>query len=63
VEKEWRQRHALSGAGVLKRTVNILISIDHVLVHAPRNEVELDVAMAIVKASIQYMNESRDQWE
>jgi hypothetical protein len=63
VENESRQHHALSGAGILKRIVEISISINHVLVHAPRNAVELDVAMAIVKAAIQYMIESRDQWE
>jgi hypothetical protein len=39
------------------------IPIDHVLVYAPRNEVELEAAMPIVKASIQYMTESWDQLE
>jgi hypothetical protein len=63
LEKGWGQRHALSGADLLKRITGIYIPINYVLVYAPRNEAEIEVAMAIVKASIQFMTESRDQLE
>jgi hypothetical protein len=60
--KDRGQRHTWSGANFLKRA-GVFIPISHVLVYAPRNKGEIKVAMAIVKASIQYMSESRDQLE
>jgi hypothetical protein len=61
LEKGWGQRHALSGAGLVKHITGIYIPGNYILVYAPRNEAEIEVAIAMVKASIQFMTESRNQ--
>jgi hypothetical protein len=63
LEKGWGQRHALSGASLLRHIMDVYIPVNYVFIYAPRNEAEIEVAMAIVKASIQFMTESRDQLE
>ncbi|KAH7398947.1 hypothetical protein DE146DRAFT_512817 [Phaeosphaeria sp. MPI-PUGE-AT-0046c] len=63
LEKRWGQRHALSGAESLKRIAGFSIPLNYVLVYAPRDNAELEVAMAIIKASIQYMTGSREELE
>ncbi|OAK98152.1 hypothetical protein IQ06DRAFT_295514 [Phaeosphaeriaceae sp. SRC1lsM3a] len=60
LEKKWGQRHALSGAESLKRIAGFSIPINYVLVYAPRDDAELEVAMTIIKASIQYMTGSKE---
>jgi hypothetical protein len=47
----------------LKRITGVYIPVNYVFIYAPRNEAEIQVVMAIVEASIQFMTESRDQLE
>ncbi|RPA95798.1 hypothetical protein L873DRAFT_1845769 [Choiromyces venosus 120613-1] len=52
IEKGWGERHPLSG--------RILLPSQYLLVYAPRNESEVSVIEAILKAAIGYMVESKE---
>jgi hypothetical protein len=63
IEAGWAQRHGFSGVRVLKKIAGFSLPVNYILVYAPRNEAEIDIAMAIVKASIGFMADSREQLE
>jgi hypothetical protein len=63
LEKGWGQRHALSGVDFMKRVAGFSLPVNYILIYAPRNEAEIEIAMVIVKASIQFMTGSREQLE
>ncbi|KAF2678625.1 hypothetical protein K458DRAFT_394676 [Lentithecium fluviatile CBS 122367] len=62
-ETGWAQRHAFSGVGAIKLLVGASLPVNYVLCYAPRDEAELDIALAIVKASIQFMARTRESLE
>jgi hypothetical protein len=62
-ERGWAQRHAFSGVSVIKHLFGASIPVNYVLVYAPRNEAEVDIAISIVKASIQFMAGTREPLE
>jgi hypothetical protein len=63
IDSEWGQRHGLSGVEIMKRIVGFSLPVNYVLVYAPRNEAEVDVALEIVKASIRFMTGSNELFE
>lgn len=63
IEAGWAQRHAFSGVKVLKKVAGFTLPINYVLIYAPRNDAEIDVAMAIVKSSIGFMTDSDQKLE
>ena len=63
LERGWSQRHAWSGVGAIKLLVGATLPLNYVLVYAPRNEAELDIAMGIVTAAIQFMTGTREPLE
>ncbi|KAF2873131.1 hypothetical protein BDV95DRAFT_568884 [Massariosphaeria phaeospora] len=63
IETGWGQRHGFSGVTVMKRVAGFSLPVTYMLVYAPRDEAELDVAQAIVKASIGFMAGSRADLE
>jgi hypothetical protein len=61
IEKGWGQRHALSGVDFMKKIAGFALPLNYVLVYAPRDEKEIEVAMIIVRASIQFMTGAKEQ--
>ncbi|KAF2257455.1 hypothetical protein BU26DRAFT_44128 [Trematosphaeria pertusa] len=59
IERGWGQRHAFSGAAVLRKLFGFSLPVNYVLVYAPRDEAEVDVTLSIVTASIQFMTGTR----
>ncbi|KAF2712572.1 hypothetical protein K504DRAFT_372262 [Pleomassaria siparia CBS 279.74] len=59
----WGQRHALDGIAVLKKMVGASLPVNYLLIYAPRDEVEIEVAMTIVRASVDFMTWTRDTLE
>jgi hypothetical protein len=59
-ERGWAQRFAFAGVGVIKRLIGHSLPVNFVLVYAPRNEAELDIVIAIVTASVQFMAGTRE---
>ncbi|KAF2259037.1 hypothetical protein CC78DRAFT_418474, partial [Lojkania enalia] len=59
VEAGWGQRHGLAGARAMKRIVGFSLPVNYVLIYAPRDEAEIEIALAIVKASIGFMTGDR----
>ena len=62
-ERGWAQRHAFSGVGLIKRVAGASLPVNYVLIYAPRDEAELDIAIAIVTAGIQFMTGTREPLE
>jgi hypothetical protein len=62
-ESGWAQRHAFSGVGMIKFLVGASLPVNYVLVYAPRDKAEIDIAISIVKASIQFMADTRESLE
>lgn len=63
IEKGWGQRHAFSGADILKRVLGFSLPVNYVLVYAPRDDAEVEVALMILRASIRYMTASQESLE
>jgi hypothetical protein len=63
VEAGWGQRHGFSGVALLRRIAGFSLPVNYVLVYAPRNGAELDIAMTIIKASIGFMTGTRADLE
>lgn len=59
LERGWGQRHAFSGSD-LKPVLPVSIPVNYMLIYAPRNDAEVEIAIAIIKAGIQYMAGSRE---
>lgn len=59
IEKEWGQRHGLDGVKAVKKIAGFTIPVNYVLIYAPRNDEEIDLAMSFVKASIAFMTGDR----
>lgn len=60
IESGWGQRHPLDGAKSLKYLIGGTISLQYVLVYAPRDADEIKTVIDAVKASIGYMTQSRE---
>ncbi|KAL4865161.1 hypothetical protein BDV12DRAFT_175117 [Aspergillus spectabilis] len=63
IEAGWGQRFPLSGSNLFKNlTFGRLPAIpqEYIFVYAPRAEVEIQIVMQIIKASVQYVTESSD---
>jgi hypothetical protein len=58
----WGQRHAFSGVNT-KRILGFALPVNYVLIYAPRDDAEVDVAIAIVKAAIAFMTGAREDLE
>lgn len=63
IESGWGQRHGFSGVEALKKIAGFSLPVNYVLVYAPRDEAEIDIAMAIVRASVQFMTSTREVLE
>lgn len=59
MEAGWGQRHPLSGVETIKKLFGFSLPVNYVLIYAPRDRSEVDIALAMVKASIGYMTGSR----
>ncbi|KAH7361207.1 hypothetical protein BKA66DRAFT_211869 [Pyrenochaeta sp. MPI-SDFR-AT-0127] len=57
IEREWGQRHGLSGVQVLRRIVGFSLPVNYILVYAPRDEAEIEIALTIVRASIRFLDD------
>ncbi|KAJ4369227.1 hypothetical protein N0V83_006312 [Neocucurbitaria cava] len=53
IEAAWGQRHGLAGVG--SRKIPGSLPVNYVLVYAPRDEAELDIVLAVVRASVAFM--------
>lgn len=58
-ERGWGQRHAFSGSD-LNPILPVRIPVNYLLIYAPRNAAELDTAIAIIKAGVQFMAGTRE---
>jgi hypothetical protein len=56
----WGQRHALDGVELMRKAIGAWLPVNYLLIYAPRDEAEIEVAMAIIKASIGFMAGTRD---
>ncbi|KAF2462962.1 uncharacterized protein BDR25DRAFT_308043 [Lindgomyces ingoldianus] len=63
IEAGWGQRHGLDGVRVLKKLVGFIMPVNYMLIYAPRDEAEIEVAMTIVKAGIGFMTGTREALE
>ena len=63
IESGWGQRHGLDGVTVLKKIAGFSLPVNYVLIYAPRDEAEIEVAMMIVKASVGFMTGAREASE
>ncbi|KAF1963085.1 hypothetical protein CC80DRAFT_512294 [Byssothecium circinans] len=60
-ESGWGQRHGFSGVGMLQKIPRVRLPVNYILIYAPRDDAELDVALKIVEAAIQYMAGTRER--
>ncbi|KAF2636488.1 hypothetical protein P280DRAFT_152362 [Massarina eburnea CBS 473.64] len=60
LDNGWGQRHAFSGSTLLQRVPRARLPVNYLLIYAPRDDAELDVALRIVEAAIQFMAGTRD---
>jgi hypothetical protein len=56
----WGQRHALDGVELMEKAIGAWLPVTYLLIYAPRDEAEIEVAMDIVKAGIGFMAGTRD---
>ncbi|KAF2017468.1 hypothetical protein BU24DRAFT_151604 [Aaosphaeria arxii CBS 175.79] len=63
IEAGWGQRHPLSGVRLLQTLLGLSLPISYVVIYAPRDEAEIEIAITIVKASIEYMTSARGALE
>jgi hypothetical protein len=63
IERGWAQRHAFSGVGLIKHVFGVTLPLNYMLIYAPRDDAELDIAIGIVAAGIQFMAGTREPLE
>ncbi|KAF2785719.1 hypothetical protein K505DRAFT_380718 [Melanomma pulvis-pyrius CBS 109.77] len=59
----WGQRHGLDGVALLQKAIGVSLPVNYLLIYAPRDQAETEVAIAIVEASIGFMTGTRDALE
>ncbi|KAK3215337.1 hypothetical protein GRF29_19g2929602 [Pseudopithomyces chartarum] len=59
LERGWGQRHAFSGSN-LNPVLPVNIPVNYLLIYAPRNDAEVEIAITIIRAGIRYMTGARE---
>lgn len=63
MEAGWGQRHGFAGAPGMEKVVGFSLPVNYILIYAPRDAAELDIAIAIVQAAIKFMTGTREDLE
>jgi hypothetical protein len=50
----WGERHAFDGHRLVKSLFKVDLSMQYIMVYAPRNEEEIDIVCQLLKAAIAY---------